>query len=62
MGRVLLRRATASHEQLNHGQRCVAVDNPANGVPFLFSDGTTIGMNPSQRVTFLGATYIYRLP
>lgn len=36
--------------------------NPANGIPFLFSDGTTIGMNPSQRVTFLGASYIYRLP
>ena len=35
--------------------------NPANGVPFMFSDGTTIGMNPSQRVTFLGASYIYRM-
>jgi len=33
-----------------------------NGVPFLYSDGTTIGMNPTQRVSYLGATYIYRLP
>lgn len=33
-----------------------------NGVPFLFSDGTTIGLNPSQRVSYLGASYIYRLP
>ena len=36
--------------------------NPANGVPFMFSDGTTIGMNPVQRVSFIGASYIYRLP
>ena len=36
--------------------------NPANGIPFLFSDGTTVSMNPSQRVTFLGASYVYRLP
>ena len=33
-----------------------------NGVPFLYSDGTTLGMNTNQSVTFIGASYIYRLP
>ncbi len=33
-----------------------------NGIPFLYSDGTTIGLNPTQRVSYLGASYIYRLP
>lgn len=35
--------------------------NPANGIPFLYSDGTTVGMNPSQRVTFIGARYVHQL-
>ena len=35
--------------------------NPANGVPFLYSDGTTLAMNPVQRVSFIGASYVYKL-
>ena len=31
-----------------------------NGVPFVYSDGTTITLNPEQKVTFLGARYIYK--
>ncbi len=30
-----------------------------NGVPFAYSDNTTITSNPDQNVTFVGATYIY---
>jgi MtrB/PioB family decaheme-associated outer membrane protein len=31
-----------------------------NGVPFMFSDGTTIVRKPSQNVTFIGVTYVRR--
>ena len=31
-----------------------------NGTPFVFSDGTSVTMNPNQHVTFLGLTYIYK--
>ena len=31
----------------------------SNGVPFVYSDNTTVNMNPDQRVTFLGVSYIY---
>ena len=31
-----------------------------NGVPFVFQDGTTVTINPYQRVTFLSARYTYR--
>ena len=31
-----------------------------NGVPFLYSDNTTVGLNPNQNVTFVGVRYIYR--
>ncbi len=31
-----------------------------NGTPFVFADGTTVTMNPNQKVTFLGLTYIYK--
>ncbi|HEY6821110.1 MAG TPA: MtrB/PioB family decaheme-associated outer membrane protein [Burkholderiales bacterium] len=31
-----------------------------SGVPFTYSDNTIITMNPNQRVTFVGATYIYK--
>jgi MtrB/PioB family decaheme-associated outer membrane protein len=31
-----------------------------NGVPFTFSDNTTVTLNPHQHVTFLGASYIVR--
>ncbi|HEY2926061.1 MtrB/PioB family decaheme-associated outer membrane protein [Piscinibacter sp.] len=30
-----------------------------NGVPFSYSDGTTINQQPRQRVTFLGLRYVY---
>ena len=30
------------------------------GVPFAYSDNTTVSMSPSQNVTFLGARYIYK--
>ena len=31
------------------------------GVPFFYSDNTTVGLvNREQKVTFLGASYIYR--
>lgn len=33
-----------------------------NGVPFRYSDGTTIGINPSQKISFIGATYVYKMP
>lgn len=33
-----------------------------NGVPFTYSDGTTLTQKPSQSVGFIGITYIYRLP
>lgn len=32
-----------------------------NGTPFVYADNTTISMQPNQNVTFIGATYIYRL-
>lgn len=31
-----------------------------NGVPFVYSDGTTVGLNPHQHVTVGAARYIYR--
>jgi hypothetical protein len=31
-----------------------------NGVPFTFSDNTTVTMNPHQHATFVGASYIYK--
>lgn len=31
-----------------------------NGVPFAYSDNTTVSMNPNQNVTFFGVNYIYR--
>jgi MtrB/PioB family decaheme-associated outer membrane protein len=31
-----------------------------NGVPFVYSDNTTVGLKPNQRVTFVSATYAYR--
>ena len=34
----------------------------ANGVPFRYSDGTTVGQLPRQRVTFIGLSYIHRWP
>jgi MtrB/PioB family decaheme-associated outer membrane protein len=33
-----------------------------NGVPFTYSDGTTVAQNATQRVNFVGITYIYQLP
>ena len=30
------------------------------GVPFAYSDGTTVNQDPRQKVTFIGVTYIYR--
>lgn len=32
----------------------------ASGVPFAYSDNTTVSMQPNQSVTFLGARYIYK--
>ncbi|MCX7169860.1 MAG: MtrB/PioB family decaheme-associated outer membrane protein, partial [Proteobacteria bacterium] len=32
-----------------------------NGIPFVFSDNSSVGMQPSQNVTYLGAAYIYRM-
>jgi MtrB/PioB family decaheme-associated outer membrane protein len=31
-----------------------------NGVPFTYSDNTTVTMNPHQHVTFVGGSYIYK--
>jgi MtrB/PioB family decaheme-associated outer membrane protein len=31
-----------------------------NGVPFTFSDNTTVMINPHQHVTFVGASFIYK--
>jgi MtrB/PioB family decaheme-associated outer membrane protein len=31
-----------------------------NGVPFTFSDNTSVTINPHQHVTFIGASYIHR--
>jgi hypothetical protein len=31
-----------------------------NGVPFLYSDNTTVTLQPDQKVTFIGVTYAYR--
>jgi MtrB/PioB family decaheme-associated outer membrane protein len=31
-----------------------------NGTSFVYQDGTTVGMNPDQSVTFLGASYVYK--
>jgi hypothetical protein len=31
-----------------------------NGVPFAYSDNTTVNLNPDQNVTFVGVRYIYR--
>jgi hypothetical protein len=31
-----------------------------NGVPFAYSDNTTVTMQPTQNVTFIGARYVYR--
>ncbi len=31
-----------------------------NGVPFLYSDNTTVTLNPNQNATFVGVTYTYR--
>jgi hypothetical protein len=31
-----------------------------NGVPFTYSDNSTVTMQPNQNVTYIGARYIYR--
>lgn len=31
-----------------------------NGVPYAYSDNTTVSIDPKQHVTFVGATYIYK--
>jgi len=31
-----------------------------NGVPFTYSDNSTVSMQPTQNVTFIGARYIYK--
>lgn len=31
-----------------------------NGIPFIYSDNTTVVLNPDQRATFVSARYIYR--
>jgi hypothetical protein len=31
-----------------------------NGIPFLFSDNTTVDFKQTQTVNFVGATYIYK--
>ncbi len=31
-----------------------------NGVPWVYSDGTTVSLNPDQRVTFAALRYIYK--
>jgi hypothetical protein len=31
-----------------------------NGVPFVYSDNTTLSLNPNQNVTFVSVVYIYR--
>jgi MtrB/PioB family decaheme-associated outer membrane protein len=33
-----------------------------NGVPFAYSDGSTVMQKPTQSVSFIGVTYIYQLP
>ena len=33
-----------------------------NGVPFTYSDGTIVGQQPRQSVTFVGLRYVYRWP
>lgn len=33
-----------------------------NGVPFTYSDGTTVSQKPTQNVGFVGVTYTYRWP
>lgn len=33
-----------------------------NGVPFAYSDGTTVMQKPTQNVSFIGVTYVYLLP
>jgi len=30
-----------------------------NGVPFLYSDNTTVYLQPSQNVGYIGVSYIY---
>jgi hypothetical protein len=31
-----------------------------NGVPFTYSDNTTVGINPDQSVTYVGVAYVYK--
>ena len=31
-----------------------------NGVPFAYSDNTTVGLNPNQNVTFVSVRYTYK--
>lgn len=31
-----------------------------NGVPFTYADNTTVTLNPDQKLTFVGVTYIYK--
>lgn len=33
-----------------------------DGVPFTYSDGTTVSQKPDQQVTFIGVTYVYSWP
>jgi len=33
-----------------------------SGVPFAFSDGTTLSQKQSQNVGFIGVSYVYRIP
>ncbi len=35
-------------------------ENPDNGTPFAYSDGTTVSIQPNQNVTFVGVGYSYR--
>jgi hypothetical protein len=31
-----------------------------NGVPFAYSDNTTVTAQPNQNVSFIGVSYVYR--
>ena len=54
-----------SSVRVNLGHQRASVNDWAwgyNGVPFAYSDGTTLAQNATQKVSFIGVTYTYQLP
>jgi hypothetical protein len=60
-GKYALDKASAIHMNLTQMQAKLKEWSWSNnGVPFTYSDNTTVGINPDQSVTYVGVAYVYK--